>query len=100
LADGSGLGSQLVAMFLAETPSRIEAIERAAGNGDWTALKASAGDLKGMCALIGADPLAARCTAAGESAGPSAWTEAMAIRSEWERVQKALDGLMGVKTGA
>jgi PAS domain-containing protein/HPt (histidine-containing phosphotransfer) domain-containing protein len=100
LADGSGLGSQLVALFLAEAPGRIEAIERAAGAGDWPALRASAGDLKGMCALIGAGPLGARCVAAAGAGGPAAWTEALAIRAEWERVHKTLDGLLGARTGA
>ncbi len=100
LADGSGLGTQLVTLFLTEAPSRIEAIERAAGAGDWAALRTSSGDLKGMCALIGAGPLADRCAVAGEAAGPAAWTEAMAIRSEWERVQRVLDGLMAARSGA
>lgn len=99
-ADGNGLGTQLVTLFLTEAPSRIEAIERAAGAGDWAALRTSTGDLKGMCALIGAGPLAERCAVAGEAAGPAAWTEAMAIRSEWERVQRVLDGLMAARTGA
>ena len=95
-----GLGAQLVGLFLAEGPGQIEAIEEAAGRADWQAVKANAGDLKGMCALIGAAPLAARCTAAIEAVGSDAWTEALAIRTEWDRVSQVLDSLMGARTGA
>ncbi len=93
------LGAQLVGLFLAEGPGRIEAIEEAAGRADWPAVKANAEDLKGMCALIGAAPLAARCAAAIAAVGSDSWTEAMAIRTEWDRVHHVLDGLMGVRTG-
>ncbi len=93
------LGAQLVGLFLAEGPGRIEAIEEAAGRADWPAVKANAEDLKGMCALIGAEPLAARCAAAIAAVGSDSWTEAMAIRTEWDRVHHVLDGLMGARTG-
>ena len=99
LSDG-GLGAQLVGLFLAEGPGRVEAIEEAAGRADWTAVKANAGDLKNMCALIGAEPLAARCGAAIEAVGSDAWTEALAIRTEWTRVHHVLDSLMGAQAGA
>lgn len=93
------LGAQLVGLFLAEGPGRIEAIEEAAGRADWPAVRANAEDLKGMCALIGAEPLAARCTAAIAAVGSDSWTEAMAIRTEWDRVHHVLDGLMGARAG-
>ena len=95
-----GLGAQLVGLFLAEGPGQVEAIEEAAGRADWQAVKANAGDLQGMCALIGAAPLAARCAAAIEAVGSDAWTEALAIRTEWDRVSQVLDSLMGARTGA
>ncbi len=94
------LGAQLVGLFLAEGPGRIEAIEEAAGRADWAAVKANAEDLKGMCALIGAEPLAGRCAAAIAAVGSDSWTEAMAIRTEWDRAYHVLDGLMGARTGA
>ena len=99
LGDG-GLGAQLVGLFLAEGPGRVEAIEEAAGRADWAAVKTNAGDLKNMCALIGAEPLAARCGAAIEAVGSDAWTEALAIRTEWTRVHHMLDSLMGAQAGA
>ncbi len=95
-----GLGAQLVGLFLAEGPGRVDAIEAAAGRAEWQAVKANAGDLKDMCGLIGAEPLAARCAAAIEAVGSDAWTEALAIRTEWNRVYQALDSLMGARTGA
>ena len=95
-----GLGAQLVGLFLAGGPGQVEAIEGAAGRADWQAVKANAGDLQGMCALIGAAPLAARCAAAIEAVGSDAWTEALAIRTEWDRVSQVLDSLMGARTGA
>ncbi len=99
LGDG-GLGTQLVEHVLTEAPGLVEAIEEAAEKADWPAMKASATDLNGMCALIGAAPLAARCSAAAAAVGSDGWTEALAIRTEWNRVVEVLDRLMGARSGA
>ncbi len=100
LTSGSGLGSQLITLFRTEAPSRVEAIEQAAGTGDWAALRVRANDLKSMCALIGATPLAASCIALAETTGPAARAAASAVRTEWERVEVLLDGLAGAQAGA
>lgn len=100
LTSGSGLGSQLITLFRTEAPGRVEAIEEAAGAGDWAALRMRANDLKGMCALIGASPLAARCVALADTTGPAAHDAARAVRTEWERVEVLLDGLAGAQAGA
>ena len=100
LTSGSGLGSQLITLFRTEAPSRVEAIEQAAGDGDWAALRARANDLKGMCGLIGASPLAARCVALADSTGAAARAAAREVRTEWERVEVLLDGLAGAQAGA
>ncbi|MHB1329092.1 MAG: Hpt domain-containing protein, partial [Gemmatimonadales bacterium] len=100
LTSGSGLGSQLITLFRSEAPSRVEAIEQAVGSGDWAALRSRANDLKGMCALIGAAPLAARCVALAEATGPAALAAAGAVRMELERVEVLLDGLAGAQASA
>ncbi len=99
LGDG-GLGTQLVEHVLAEAPALIEAIEASAELADWPTIKARAADLAGLCGLIGATPLAARCSAAAQAVGSDGWTDALAIRTEWNRVVEVLEGLMGARTGA
>lgn len=97
---GSGLGGQLLTLFLTEAPLRLEAVEQAARASDWQTVRATARDLKGMCALVGAGPLAASCERMAAVDGPTEWTALLALRSEWERVQHVLEGLMGARTVA
>ena len=99
IGDG-GLGAQLVSLFLGEAPGRIEAIERAAAAGNTTEIGAVAADLKGMCGLVGAEPMAVQCDRARSAGGADAIAIAATLRKEWERAQRVLDQLMSARIGA
>jgi signal transduction histidine kinase/HPt (histidine-containing phosphotransfer) domain-containing protein len=94
-ADGQGLGTQLVTLFLAEVPAKLEALERAAAGSDAAALEHAAGDLKGMCGLVGAGPMADLCGALANAGGPEAGARVGEIRAEYERVRSTLEELAG-----
>jgi HPt (histidine-containing phosphotransfer) domain-containing protein len=99
--DGLGLGNQLVTLFLAEAPIRLEGAERAIDRGDLASAKSGVADLKGMCALVGATPLAERCSAFGTDLDPTAASPALGeLRREYRRVQETLEPLLGVRAGA
>ena len=100
--DGIGLGNQLISLFLAEAPARLEVADRAAADGDLAALKSAINDLKGMGALVGAGLLADRCAAlASESALPTnVLARVTELRDEYRRVHDALEPLLGVRAGA
>jgi HPt (histidine-containing phosphotransfer) domain-containing protein len=93
-----GMGAELVRLFLSEAPAGVEALRRSAVAGDRDGLHAAALDVKGMCDLVGATPLAELCvevvdatTEAGRLAA------AHAARAELERVARALDGLRSAR---
>ncbi|MFN0177473.1 MAG: Hpt domain-containing protein [Gemmatimonadales bacterium] len=99
--DGLGLGNQLVSLFLAEAPVRIESAERALERGDLGVFKGAIGDLKGMCGLIGATALADGCAAVAalddlSTAGPIMTV----LQDELRRVHDLLEPLLGVRAGA
>jgi len=99
-ADGSGLGTQLVSLFLAEAPTRLDVVADALKNGNPAAVRAGANDLKGMCSLVGARPLAARCADVAEQAQqPSVAAAVDALNTEFGRVQRALEELLGARAG-
>jgi HPt (histidine-containing phosphotransfer) domain-containing protein len=52
---------ELIDLFLADAPTRIEAIRDAVTRQDWVALTATAHSLKGSCGSLGALPLAELC---------------------------------------
>jgi PAS domain-containing protein/HPt (histidine-containing phosphotransfer) domain-containing protein len=100
-ADGLGLGNQLVSLFLAEAPVRIESAERALERGDLGVFKGAIGDLKGMCGLIGATALAEGCAAAGALDDLSTAAPILTVlRDELRRVHDILEPLLGVRAGA
>jgi PAS domain-containing protein/HPt (histidine-containing phosphotransfer) domain-containing protein len=100
-ADGLGLGNQLVSLFLAEAPARVEAAERAAERGDLAALRGSVTDLKGMCGLVGAKALAAQCAViAAQPDLTIAGAQLGQLRAQYRSVQEALEPLLGVRAGA
>ena len=100
-ADGLGLGNQLVSLFLAEAPARVEAAERAADRGDLAALRGSLTDLKGMCGLVGAKTLASQCAAiAAEPNLADAGARLALLRKQYRGVQDILEPLLGVRAGA
>ncbi len=97
-SDGAGLGTQLVSLFLAETPVRLETMERAARGGDRATLTAAAAELKGMCALVGAAPMAERCDA---MSGATDLAAAVAqLRAEFERAHQVLEELLHARMNA
>ncbi len=95
-----GLGAQLVTLFLAEAPGRIEAIERAARSGNIAEIGAVADDLKGICGLVGAEPMARLCDLVRSADGIGAEAATGTLRTEWERTQRVLDQLMSARIGA
>ena len=100
-SDGLGLGNQLVSLFLAEAPARLDTAERAHERADLGGFKSAVSDLKGMCGLIGATRLAEHCSAAAQlghlpDVGPMIGT----LRAELRRVYDVLEPLLGVKAGA
>jgi HPt (histidine-containing phosphotransfer) domain-containing protein len=52
---------ELIDLFLADAPARIDAIRAAVARQDWAALTAPAHSLKGSCGSLGAFPLAELC---------------------------------------
>jgi PAS domain S-box-containing protein len=96
--DGAGLGTQLVSLFLAEMPVRLETMDRAARGGDRATLTATAAELKGMCALVGAAPMAERCDA---MSGATDLAAAVAhLRAEFERAHQVLGELLHARMNA
>jgi signal transduction histidine kinase/HPt (histidine-containing phosphotransfer) domain-containing protein len=99
--DSGGLGSQLVSLFLAEAPIRLDALERAAAAGDSSGLRVAAADLKGMCSLVGATPMAELCAAlerAGE--GDTVPARTASLRAELARAQRVLERLLHARVTA
>ncbi len=100
LGEGA-LGTQLVTLFVGEAPERIEAIGRAAAAGNLVEVGTLAEDLKGMCGLVGALPMARQCDLTRLANGTGAVVTAVgALRHEWERVQRVLDQLTSARIGA
>lgn len=100
-SDGLGLGNQLIGLFLAEAPARVDSAERAAERGDLATFKAAASDLKGMCGLIGAAHLGELCQVAVDTADLTAATASVTgLRTELRLVQEVLEPLLGVRAGA
>ncbi|MBM4186179.1 MAG: hypothetical protein FJ206_02600 [Gemmatimonadetes bacterium] len=100
-ADGLGLGNQLIGLFLAEAPARVDSAERAAERADLSGFQAAANDLRGMCGLIGATRLGELCAAAGRATDlAGAATTVEAVRAELRLVHDALESLLGVRAGA
>src|SRR5262245_30203339 len=52
---------ELIDLFLADAPGRMDAIRDAVTRQDWTAVTAPAHSLKGSCGSLGALPLAELC---------------------------------------
>jgi len=59
--DDPGLFSELVELFLTDTPPRLRALEHALGCGDSKALEEVAHSLKSSCGNLGASALAELC---------------------------------------
>jgi len=95
---GTGLGSQLVSLFLIEVPGRVAALERAVGASEQRRVEALAHDLRGICALLGAQPMAGLCDELARCAGEeprSAAARLSRLREEFARVTSVLEGLVG-----
>jgi PAS domain-containing protein/HPt (histidine-containing phosphotransfer) domain-containing protein len=92
-ADGLGLGTQLMSLFLAEAPLQLDALERADRAGDRAAAGRAAAELKGMCALVGAGAMVEVCESVG--AGDVGMKGLAALRAEFERVRRVLEGVLG-----
>lgn len=99
-ADGSGLGNQLVTLFLAEAPLRLAAMERAAAGGDLAGVRASATELRGMGALVGARPLGDLALALDQAAPQELAPRVAAIRAELGRAQRILEELLHSRVNA
>ncbi|MBI3979312.1 MAG: response regulator [Chloroflexi bacterium] len=101
LGTGSGgreVLKELVDLFLAEAVSALAAVEQAVAEGDPEQLRRSAHLLKGMCANLGAEPMAA-VSADVEQLGRAGTTTGAALlvahlRLEFERLRAALDVLL------
>jgi PAS domain-containing protein/HPt (histidine-containing phosphotransfer) domain-containing protein len=99
--DGLGLGNQLVSLFLAEAPTRLEAASRASDRGDLAALRSNLTDLKGMCGLVGAKTLAGQCAAlATDPTPPDPAARIARLRTQFREVQDVLEPLLEVRAGA
>ena len=98
-SDEFGLAGQLVSLFLAEAPLKVEGIERAVEENDAEQAAEIAQELSGMCSLIGAGGMGEQCAALrGMKVEPAAArTSAVALRREYGRVVAALEDLMPVK---
>lgn len=87
--------ADLLALFLSETPARLDALRRAAAAEDAATLKWEAHTLKGSCGLLGAGPMAAACSAldalgeSGTTAGAAALLDR--LEAEFGRVRRALE---------
>ncbi|NNE09984.1 MAG: response regulator, partial [Gemmatimonadetes bacterium] len=83
---------EILQMFLAETPLRIESANAALSSGDFQEVERSAHSLRGACANLGADRLAELCGILEEFAGTGDTGQAdrvlHEIRGEFERVQQ------------
>ena len=83
-------------LFLAEAPGKLQALDRAAAGAAPGMLEGAAGDLKGMCGLVGAGPMADLCaTLLDAGSGTEAPARVAAIRTEYERVRSTLEELVG-----
>jgi HPt (histidine-containing phosphotransfer) domain-containing protein len=85
---------QLIALFLAGTPPRLDALRAAAAGGAATALAREAHALKGSCASLGAHAMARLCEELEALDGPEDLARATAtvdrLATEYDRVRAAL----------
>jgi HPt (histidine-containing phosphotransfer) domain-containing protein len=96
--------SEVLGLFIADAPLRLEAISAAVGNGDARALQRAAHTLKGAAGTIGATGLQAACRTLEEVAqqGDLGGASIEALRhlgGEYARVKSAIDVLLA-DTGA
>lgn len=92
--ENEGFVEQLVTLFQAHAPGRIETIARAIAAGDGTTLEATAHTLVSNCAMLGATRMAAYCRSLELAGGRGAFDEAAALlpdaRAEFARVARAV----------
>ena len=90
--------AEVLGLFLADAPSRLDAIVAAAVAGDAVALQRSAHTLKGAAGTIGASALQAACRELEELAKHSSLApgaaDLAALHSEFARVETAIDLLL------
>jgi HPt (histidine-containing phosphotransfer) domain-containing protein len=88
--------AELIDAYLADAPSHVAAMRRAADEDDAALMNRAAHTLKSSSASLGALMLSALCRDAEELARRGATGEAAAllpaIESEWSRVEEALGG--------
>lgn len=93
---GSSLASQLVTMFLANAPLRLEGIEEALQRHDGAGVRSQASDLKGMCRLVGAVPMAELCETLSRLVHLADGTALLRqLQQEYGRVTAVLDETIG-----
>ncbi|MEO8448510.1 MAG: Hpt domain-containing protein [Gemmatimonadota bacterium] len=92
---GSGLAPQMVAIFLHDAPVRISEIRGAVHDAEPGTVNGLAQNLKSICLILGAAPLAELCRELEESTEGEAFTHASAIveriEREFGRVRAALE---------
>lgn len=90
--------SEVLRLFLADTPKRIDAIAEASSRGDATALQRAAHGLKGAAGTIGAVALQAACRALEDLAKGATLGAAVAeldvLRKEYARVKADIEHLL------
>jgi len=92
---GSGFFDGVVGMFLDTTPTRLDALARAAAAGDVPALQAAAHALRSTCGNLGARRMHDLCAQIEEAAGAGATdlpVRVEALREEFTGVRQALEG--------
>jgi HPt (histidine-containing phosphotransfer) domain-containing protein len=92
---GSGLASQMVAIFLHDAPVRITEIRGAVQDAEPGTVNGLAQNLKSICVILGAAPMAELCRELEDATEGEAFTHASAIveriEREFERVRSLLE---------
>jgi hypothetical protein len=78
----------------------VAALERAAGAGDSAAMRAAAADLRGMCSLVGADPLGELAEALQHVAPGDHATRLAALHAALGRTTQVLEDLLHHRVNA
>ena len=90
--------SEVLGLFLAEAPGRLDAVEAALRDRDASALQRSAHTLKGASGAIGATALQTACRVLEELGKRHALDDAPeameTVRQEYRRVKDAIDQLL------